>query len=62
MTAPILIWSRCRFLSGSRGKRWSRRFLGVAPIMLRYMRNETEFESPLPLGSLMPGRGVSFEE
>ena len=34
-------------------------YLGVAPVMLRYMRNETEFESPLPLGSLMPGRGVA---
>ena len=34
-------------------------YLGVAPVMLRYMRNETEFESHLPLGSLMPGRGVA---
>ena len=29
-------------------------YLGVAPLMLCYMRNETEFKSPLPLGSLMP--------
>jgi len=34
-------------------------YLGVAPVMLRYMRNETEFESPLALGSVMPGRGVA---
>lgn len=34
-------------------------YLGVAPVMLRYMRNETEFESPLELGTLMPGRGVA---
>ena len=34
-------------------------YLGVAPVMLRYMRNETDFESPLPLGSMMPGRGVA---
>ena len=27
--------------------------------MLPYMRNETDFESPLPLGSMMPGRGVA---
>ena len=33
-------------------------YLGVAPVMLRYMRNETDFESPLALGSVMPGRGV----
>ena len=25
-------------------------YLGVAPVMLRYMRNETDFESPLALG------------
>ena len=30
-------------------------YLGVAPVMLRYMRNETEFESPLALGTVMPG-------
>ena len=34
-------------------------YLGVAPVMLRYMRNETDFESPLALGSVMPGRGVA---
>ena len=34
-------------------------YLGVAPVMLRYMRNETEFESPLALGTVMPGRGVA---
>lgn len=34
-------------------------FLGVAPVMLRYMRNETEFESPLALGAVMAGRGVA---
>ncbi len=34
-------------------------YLGVAPVMLRYMRNETDFESPLDLGSVMTGRGVA---
>ena len=34
-------------------------YLGVAPVMLRYMRNETDFESPLALGSVMTGRGVA---
>lgn len=34
-------------------------YLGVAPVMLRYMRNETDFESPLELGSIMAGRGVA---
>lgn len=34
-------------------------YLGVAPVMLRYMRNETDFESPLALGSMMAGRGVA---
>ena len=33
-------------------------YLGVAPVMLRYMRNETEFESPMALGTVMPGRGA----
>ena len=33
-------------------------YLGVAPVMLRYMSNETEFEKPLALGDLMHGRGV----
>jgi len=27
--------------------------------MLRYMRNETDFESPIALGSVMAGRGVA---
>jgi NADPH-dependent curcumin reductase CurA len=34
-------------------------FLGVAPVMLRYMRNETEFESPMEIGEIMAGRGVA---
>jgi len=34
-------------------------YLGVAPVMLRYMRNETEFESPMALGAVMAGRGVA---
>ena len=34
-------------------------FLGVAPVMLRYMRNETEFQAPLAIGDLMMGRGVA---
>ena len=34
------------------------RYLGVAPVMLRYMQNETDFESALALGDLMIGRGV----
>jgi NADPH-dependent curcumin reductase CurA len=34
-------------------------YLGVAPVMLRYMRNETDFESPMALGSVMAGRGVA---
>ncbi len=33
------------------------RYLGVAPVMLRYMQNETDFESALALGELMRGRG-----
>jgi len=33
-------------------------YLGVAPVMLRYMRNETDFEQTLGIGDLMPGRGV----
>ena len=33
-------------------------FLGLAPVMLRYMRNETSFEKPLALGDVMMGRGV----
>jgi NADPH-dependent curcumin reductase len=33
-------------------------YLGVAPVMLRYMNNETSFERPLQLGDVMHGRGV----
>lgn len=33
-------------------------YLGLAPVMLRYMRNETSFERPLALGDVMIGRGV----
>lgn len=33
-------------------------YLGLAPVMLRYMRNETSFEKPLALGDVMMGRGV----
>ncbi len=33
-------------------------FLGVAPVMLRYMTNETDFERPLEIGDVMHGRGV----
>ena len=33
-------------------------YLGVAPVMLSYMTNETEFEKPLALGDVMHGRGV----
>ena len=33
-------------------------YLGVAPVMLRYMNNETEFERPLHIGDVMHGRGV----
>lgn len=33
-------------------------YLGLAPVMLRYMRNETSFERPLALGDVMHGRGV----
>ena len=34
-------------------------YLGVAPVMLRYMLNETEFESAMELGAVMAGRGVA---
>ena len=34
-------------------------YLGVAPVMLRYMRNETVFERPMELGDVMAGRGVA---
>jgi NADPH-dependent curcumin reductase CurA len=33
-------------------------YLGVAPVMLRYMLNETSFEKPLEIGDVMHGRGV----
>lgn len=33
-------------------------YLGVAPVMLRYMTNETSFERPLKIGDVMHGRGV----
>ena len=33
-------------------------FLGVAPVMLRYMTNEAAFERPLEIGDVMHGRGV----
>jgi NADPH-dependent curcumin reductase CurA len=34
-------------------------YLGVAPVMLRYMRNETAFERPMEIGDVMSGRGVA---
>jgi NADPH-dependent curcumin reductase CurA len=34
-------------------------YLGVAPVMLRYMTNEAAFERPLAIGDVMPGRGVA---
>lgn len=33
-------------------------YLGVAPVMLRYMKNETDFERPMKVGDVMIGRGV----
>lgn len=33
-------------------------YLGVAPVMLRYMTNEAPFERPMQLGDVMIGRGV----
>lgn len=33
-------------------------YLGVAPVMLRYMSNETDFERPMQVGDVMIGRGV----
>ena len=33
-------------------------YLGVAPVMLRYMTNETSFEKPIEIGDVMIGRGV----
>lgn len=35
-------------------------YLGVAPVMLRYMTNETEFERDLAIGDVMHGRGVGL--
>lgn len=35
-------------------------YLGVAPVMMRYMTNETSFEKPLAPGDLMHGRGVGI--
>ncbi|MEO0997843.1 MAG: NADP-dependent oxidoreductase [Pseudomonadota bacterium] len=35
-------------------------YLGVAPVMLRYMNNETDFERDLAIGDVMHGRGVGF--
>lgn len=33
-------------------------YLGVAPVMLRYMTNEASFERPMEIGDVMIGRGV----
>jgi NADPH-dependent curcumin reductase len=33
-------------------------YLGVAPVMMRYMRNETAFERHMAIGDVMMGRGV----
>lgn len=33
-------------------------YLGVAPVMLRYMTNEASFEKPMEIGDVMIGRGV----
>jgi len=33
-------------------------YLGLAPVMLRYMTNETDFEPPMEIGDVMKGRGV----
>lgn len=35
-------------------------YLGVAPVMMRYMTNETTFEKPLAPGDVMHGRGVGI--
>lgn len=35
-------------------------YLGVAPVMMRYMTNETSFEKPLHPGDVMHGRGVGI--
>lgn len=33
-------------------------YLGVAPVVMRYMTNETDFERPMNVGDVMIGRGV----
>ena len=33
-------------------------YLGVAPVMMRYMTNDTAFERPMEIGDVMIGRGV----
>ena len=35
-------------------------YLGVAPVMMRYMNNETSFEKPMQPGDVMLGRGVGI--
>ncbi|MEM9530253.1 MAG: NADP-dependent oxidoreductase [Pseudomonadota bacterium] len=35
-------------------------YLGVAPVMLRYMTNDTTFERDLEIGDVMHGRGVGL--
>ncbi|MEM7707165.1 MAG: NADP-dependent oxidoreductase [Pseudomonadota bacterium] len=35
-------------------------YLGVAPVMLRYMTNSTDFEKDLEIGDVMHGRGVGL--
>ena len=35
-------------------------YLGVAPVMMRYMTNETGFEKPMECGDVMLGRGVGI--
>ncbi len=37
-------------------------YLGVAPVMLRYMNNETSFERRMDIGDVMIGRGVGRVE
>ena len=37
-------------------------YLGVAPVMLRYMKNETSFERAMEVGDMMIGRGVGRVE
>ncbi len=33
-------------------------YLGVAPVVMRYMTNETDFERPMNVGDVMIGRGI----